>query len=247
MPEVTPDNASTGASDIAIDQDIILAAPLWHDWGKTIVLQWTAAGAEFPELSFGGNGKTDKYGEAGNSKTGGHHILGVAEAMARGLPPAFVVTQASAHAAPAEGREFMVVNWLRSAAIIARRDPVAAGYLTKDERGRLRLPPLRRPSSVPIQQTLPDQPSLLVEYVLHNISDADYPFTAAAVAEVQVLLRKIATQFGYDENDTANYNTKFRNPVLSQLSAERLQIIYAAQGIDGVVAEVEKLKEAGMI
>ena len=34
----------------------------------------------------------------------------------------------------------MVVNWLRSAAIIARKDPVAAGYVTKDERGRLLLP-----------------------------------------------------------------------------------------------------------
>jgi hypothetical protein len=42
--------------------------------------------------------------------------------------------------APAVGREFIVVNWLRSAAIIARKDPVAAGYVTKDERGRLLLP-----------------------------------------------------------------------------------------------------------
>jgi hypothetical protein len=67
------------------------------------------------------------------------------------------------------------------------------------------------------------------------------------VAEVQVLLGKIAGRFGYDEKDAANYNTKFRNPVLSRFSAERLQIIYSAQGIDGVVAEVEKLRQAGMI
>jgi hypothetical protein len=247
LPEVTPANAPTGASDIAIDQDIILAAPLWHDWAKTIVFQWTAAGSEFPELNFGGNGKTDKYGETGNSKTGGHHIIGVAEAMARGLPPAFVITQASAHMAPAGAQEFMVVNWLRSAAIIARKDPFAAGYLIKDERGRMRLPPLRHLASVPIQQSLPDEPNLLVEYVLHHLSDADYPFTGAAVAEVQVLLGKIAGGFGYDEKDAANYNTKFRNPVLSRFSAERLQIIYSAQGIDGVVAEVEKLRQAGMI
>jgi len=46
---------------------------------------------------------------------------------------------------------------------------------------------------------------------MHNMSDADYPFTGAVIVEVQVLLRKIAGQFGYDENDTANYNTKFRN------------------------------------
>ena len=199
-------------------------------------------GAEFPEFSFGGNGKTHKYGVAGNSKTCGHHILGVAEAMARGLPPDFVIAQASAHMAPAIGQEFMVVNWLCSAAIIARKDPVAAGYLTKDERGRMRLATLRRLTSVPIQQTLPDEPNLLVEYVLHHLSETDYPFTSAVVAEVQLLLRKIATQFGHDENGTANYNARFGNPVLSQFSAERLQIIYAGQRIDGVVAEVEKLK-----
>jgi len=33
--------------------------------------------------------------------------------------------------------------------------------------------------------------------------------------------------------------------VLSQFSAERLQIIYAAQGIDGGVAEVEKVEAGG--
>jgi len=70
------------------------------------------------------------------------------------------------------------VKWLRSAAIIAQKDLVAGGYLTKDEHGRIRLPPL----------------------------------TGAAVAEVQVLLRKIAGHFCYDENDTVNYNTKFPNP-----------------------------------
>ena len=54
-------------------------------------------------------------------------------------------------------------------------------------------------------------------------------------------------RFGYDFNQTATFNTKFRNPVLSTFSAERLQIIYAAQGIDGVAGEIEKLKRAGMI
>jgi len=62
-----------------------------------------------------------------------------------------------------------------------------------------------------------------------------------------VLLREIAGHFGYDENDMVNYNTKFRNPVLSQFSTERLQIIYAVHGIDGVGGEVEKLKQVGMI
>jgi len=34
---------------------------------------------------------------------------------------------------------------------------------------------------------------------------------------------------------------------LSTFSAERLQIIYAAKGIDGVAGELQKLKRAGMI
>jgi hypothetical protein len=51
-------------------------------------------------LNFGGNGKTDNYGATGDSTTGGHHIIGLAEAMKRGLSPDFVITQASAHSAP---------------------------------------------------------------------------------------------------------------------------------------------------
>jgi len=113
-------------SDIFIDQDVIVGAPIWHDWAKSIVFQWNADGTEFQELNFGGNGVTDSYGAAGNSKTGGHHIMSVAEAMSRGLSPAFVITQACAHSAPTSGNEYKVVNWLRAAAILAQIEPVAA-------------------------------------------------------------------------------------------------------------------------
>src|SRR5262249_9407128 len=155
----------------------IIAAPLWHDWAKTIVFQWTAAGSEFPELNFGGNGKTDLFGAPGNTKTGAHHIIGVAETMKRGLPAAFVVTQPSAHAAPTGTQEANVVNGLRAAAVLAQLDPVEKGYLTRDELGRLRLPAVRQLASVPLQKVLPNEPNLLVEYVLHNLSDADYTYT----------------------------------------------------------------------
>jgi hypothetical protein len=250
LPEVTPVGAAAPipqTAEILIDQDIIIAAPIWHDWGKTIVFQWTASGSEFPELNFGGNGKTDSYGGAGDSKTGGHHLIGLAEAIKRGLPPAFVAAQASAHGAPTGTQEHKVVNWIRTGAIIAQVDPVAGGYLSKDDLGRLRLPPLRQLGSVAIQKALPNEPNLLVEYVLHNLSDADYTYTGPAVAETQILLRILAQRFGYDMNDTVGFNTKFRNPVLSTFSAERLQIIYATKGIDGVAGEIEKLKRAGMI
>src|SRR5215475_2037046 len=120
-------------STVFIDQDVIVAAPIWHDWGKSIVFQWNADGSEFPELNFGGNGVTDGLGgTAGNAKTGAHHIISVAESMSRGLSPAFVITQASAHSNPTSGNEYKVVNWIRAAAIMAQIDPVARGYLMVD-------------------------------------------------------------------------------------------------------------------
>jgi len=44
------------------------------------VFQWNEDGSEFKELNFGGNGSTDSFGSAGDSRSGGHHIIGVAEA-----------------------------------------------------------------------------------------------------------------------------------------------------------------------
>ncbi|MHC5918274.1 MAG: hypothetical protein ACYTXE_46650, partial [Nostoc sp.] len=75
------------------------------------------------ELNFGGNGKTDNYGASGDSRTGGHHIISLAETMKRKLSPEFVITQACAHSSPTLGNEYKVVNWLRAAAIIAGIDP----------------------------------------------------------------------------------------------------------------------------
>jgi hypothetical protein len=160
--------------DFFIDQDIIVGAPIWHDWGKPIVFQWNGDGSEFQELNFGGNGSTDNFGAAGDSTTGGHHIIGIAEAMKRGLSPAFVITQASAHSAPTSGNEFKVVNWLRAAAIMAQIDPVAAGYLTKDSAGHFRLPALRQLGQINFLATSPSQTNILAEYELHNLSGGFY-------------------------------------------------------------------------
>src|SRR5215471_1612109 len=55
------------------------------------------AGKELPEfgvLNFGGNGTNDAWGNAGDSRTGGHHIMSIAESMKRGLSPELVITQA---------------------------------------------------------------------------------------------------------------------------------------------------------
>ena len=229
-----------------INQDIILGAPIWHDWAKMMVFQWNADGTEFTELNFGGNGTTDNAGATGDSRTGGHHILGVAESMARGLSPAFVITQASAHSAPTLGNEFKVVNWLRAAAIVARLDPVAKGYLVQDAQGKFRLPPLLNLGEG-VDLPAAGQSNLLIEYQIHNLSDADFSNSIAAVTESQVLLAQLAPAYGYDANNVTVFNNKFRNVVLSFLSPERLEILYTNGGLPAVKREIDKLQRLRVI
>jgi hypothetical protein len=231
--------------DIFIDEDLIIGAPLWHDWAKPMVFQWNANGTEFTELNFGGFGTTDNNGLAGDSRTGGHHIITIAEEMSRGLSPAFVITQASAHSAPTSGNEYKVVNWLRAGAIIARIDPVAAGYLYVDTVGNFRLPALRQLGNN-VNLNLGGQTNVLAEYCLHNLSDADFTYSGPAIDADNVILAALAPQFGYNPTD-ANYFIKFRNPVFSFFTAERLLILYSEKGIDGVEDEVQKLRAQGII
>jgi hypothetical protein len=237
---------SRSEGDVAINQDVILAAPIWHDWAKRMVFQWNADGTEFTELNFGGSGTNDNFGTPGDSRTGGHHIISIAETMARGLPPILVITQAAAHSAPTLGNEFKVVNWLRAAAILARIDPVAKGYLATDGDGHLRLSPLAD-LGAGVDLPAAGQTNLLVEYQIHNLSDADFVNSIPAVTEVQVLLETIAPTFGYDPANASLYNNFFRNVVLAFLSPERLMMTYAKQGLDNVVEEVRKLRSRRLI
>jgi hypothetical protein len=41
--------------------------------------------------------------------------------------------------------------------------------------------------------------------------------------------------------------SKFRNPVLSFFTAERLLILYSEKGVDGVKTEVQKLRAEGVL
>ncbi len=239
------DGQGTGRADVDIDQDITFAAPLLHDWAKPLVFQWNADGSEFAELNFGGNGTTDNYGAAGDSRTGGHHIIGIAESMARGLSPKFVITQASAHSNPTSGNEYKVVNWLHAGAIIAGIDPVAKGYLRVDSSGHLRLPAVQRLGDVDLNAA--GQVNAPVEYQLHNLSDADYTQSGPAVAVAQVLLANLAASFGYDPSDTGRYNLHYRNPALSYLSAQRLYLLYTSGGLDAVRAQLTRLRAKGII
>jgi hypothetical protein len=235
------------ASTFVLSQDVTIAAPLWHDWAKPMVFQWNSDGSEFKELNIGGNGQTDNYGAPGNSKTGAHHMLSAAEAMKRGLPADLVIAQVSAHSHTIPDNEYKVVNWLRTAAIIAQIDPVAQGYLSRDAQGNLRLPPVRHLGEVNLNAALPSQTNLLAEYPLHALSDADSTLTEPAVTIDQVILRTLAPEFGFDANQAAAYNNGFRNPVFSFLTAERILIIYGNSGLDGVRAEINNLRKRGII
>lgn len=220
-----------------LDKDVIIAAPIWHDWAKTMVFQWTADGQEFQELNFGGS-------KANGSATGGHHIISIAESIKRGLPAAFVIAQASAHAAPTLGNEFKVVNWIRAAAILAQVDPVQAGYLAQDASGTFYLPALRKlASSVDLHAA--GQTNLLAEYTIHNLSDGDFTFSIPAASDAALLLAKLAPLFGFNPSDIANYNNKFRNPVFAHLSQERMLLTYANHGLDAVKAMLEELRVQG--
>jgi hypothetical protein len=233
--------------DVDIDDDVILAAPLLHDWAKALVFQWNADGTEFTEFGFGGNGSTDNNGAPGDSRTGAHHIISLAESMARGLPPKLVIAQAAAHSTPNEGGEFRVVNWLRAAAILAGVDPVAKNYLREDAAHHLRLPALGRLGDVDLNAAVPSMPNAPVEYQLHFLSDADHSQTIAALAVAELLLAKLAPGFGFDPAEAVRYNTKYRNPALSHASAERLYMLYTSGGLDAVRAQLAKLRAKGLI
>ncbi|MBV8820300.1 MAG: hypothetical protein JO022_18205 [Acidobacteriaceae bacterium] len=183
--------------NLLLDRDLLVAAPIWHDWAKTLVFQWNVDGTEFAEFTMAG--------------TGAHHVLGLAETMKRKLPVDEVLTQASAHAAPVLGNEPRVVNWIRAAGIIAGVDPFAEGYLRKDENGQMHLAHYRP------------------EFSIHNLSDADFVVSIPAMAAAESLLKQLAPEFGFSPDDRARYNTSYRNPVLSRVPAERLQMTRSAR------------------
>jgi hypothetical protein len=47
--------------------------------------------------------------------------------------------------------------------------------------------------------------------------------------------------------DTTRYNNRFRNVVLSHLSAERLLVVYSGGGLDAISDEIEALRRRGVL
>ncbi|MDE1150809.1 MAG: hypothetical protein PW843_30025 [Azospirillaceae bacterium] len=193
--------------------DLINAAPLWHDWAKALVFVWKADGGLPPELSIGGHDKDGDY------RTGAHHILGLAEAMARHLPADLVIVQACAHQAPERDKPQGLVHWLRAAAVIARVDPVAAGYLAPGGDGALTLSGLADGAV----------PRWWSACLIHAQSDHNWVYAEPAVEDADRLLRPLAPRFGFDPTQPSQYAWGFRHPVLSLLGAQGVQSL-AAQG-----------------
>ena len=242
VPSPSDDGPRDPDSDVFINQDWMIAAPIWHDWAKPFVFQWNADGTEFIELNFGGNGTTDSWGQAGDSRTGAHHLLTIAEMMARHLSPELIITMASAHNTPTNGGEYKVVNWIRTGAILAQVDPVASGYLVKDTAGNLRLPAFRQIGSIDLLQgSSQAHTNSLPEYVLHNLSDSDFTLTGPAVIEVSSVLANVGPMFGFNPSDPS-YTAKFRNEVLANIPAERLLLLYANGGTNAVFTAINQVK-----
>ena len=146
---------------------------------------------------------------------------------------------------PAVGADVQLhTNWLRAAALIARIDPIKAGFLGTDGRGRLRLPLLGKLGDVHLNAA--GQMNLRVEYTLHDLSDADFTFFGPAVASASVVLAKLAPEFGYDASDATTFNLRFRNPTPAQLSGGRLLVLYCAKGLVAVRQELTRLSQTGV-
>ena len=80
--------------DLAIDQDLIIAAPIWHDWGKVMVFQWNADGTEFQELLRCQRRQRQLRSQRRLANPRASYPW-LAESMKRRLGPDRVITQAS--------------------------------------------------------------------------------------------------------------------------------------------------------
>jgi hypothetical protein len=226
----SPDSDTRDEQASMLAHDLVVYGPLWHDWAKPLVFQWNADGSEFAQLTIAG--------------TGSHHILGLAEAMSRGLPPDFVITQASAHNTPTGGSEALVAGWIQAAGIIARVDAVAKGYLLRDANGKLRLPPVHHLGDIDLLAA--GQMNMMAEYVVDTISDSDWIYTETALSIAETVIARLAPRFGYDPT-AASYNVSYRNVVFAELTAERVEMVYQRDGLEAVARMLGSLKHRGRI
>lgn len=186
-----------------MNRDLIVAAAMIHDAQKPWVLQWKDDDSIVPESPIAG--------------TGSHHVLAIADAIHRELPPELVVTIACCHMHPGwDKEEAEVVGWIKAAAIMNGRDPVRLGLLA------------------PGGKTLP-LPRRQEGFITH-MGDHDYVLTAPACNWMVAKLTEIARQ-DYAMNDADLAGKPFnalRNYLFSQASVKRLHQIWVEQGEDAL-------------
>lgn len=182
----------------AVDRDMVIGAAFFHDIMKAVVFAWTDEGMPAKEYLIAG--------------TGAHHALSGAEAIARGLSPAFVTVLLSAHAQPSFGDEKKVADWCRAAAIIAGVDPVAFGLVRKTAEGYA-----LAARYVPI------------EAFVNHMSDHDYVLSVPAMHDVSAQLELIAPKYGIDPANPRDL-AWWRNALLARTTAINLYQVLATRG-----------------
>ena len=193
------------------DRDIAMAAQALHDIAKPFVFQWQKDGSSLKEYTIAGQGA--------------HHVISLAEVIYRGFPAEEVVAQACAHGAPTSKKDEQgVVSWLKAAAIMAGKDPVAYGLLNRTGDG------------------LP-APHHQEGYIVH-LGDHDWVLSSPAAQKSVTMLKKMAREaYGMSDSDLsgARFN-HFRNYVGAQLSYMFLNHLEAGEkGYQDALAQVRSV------
>jgi hypothetical protein len=190
-----------------LDRDVVIASQILHDLHKPWVFQWQANGESRTEAKLAG--------------TGEHHPYSVAESIARGLPPKSCIAQACAHNHPGWAKdESGPVNWLKTAAILTGKDPVAAGLLA------------------PGARTLP-MPRHMEAFVCH-LGDHDWVLSVPAAKWLIPVMEEIAVEkYGMAKEDlkTRKFN-QLRNYVFAQSSVMNLYQLYSTRGKEALAYTV---------
>lgn len=191
---------------LKLDYDAAIGGEILHDLHKPWVFAWQDDHTCRKEQRLAG--------------TGEHHVLSIAESIARKLPSEVIVAQACAHEHPATpAGERFVVGWLKAASIIAGVDPIAYGLL--DASGT----------------TLP-LPRRIEGWVVH-LADHDFVISSSACQWSAKMLNTLAKEV-YGLSDPQHLNA-FRNYVLANLTAMYLYGILAANGEEAFAAEVARV------
>ena len=117
-----------------------------------------------------------------------------------------------------------LVNYVRAAAIIARRDPVALGLLERLLDGSLAL--AQRPPRV--------------EGFINHLSDHDFVFSNDSSSAMVAALKQLARQYGVDPDASTPRFNLFRNLVFAQVSDMRLYGVFAVSGLPGVKDVIDR-------